>query len=327
MTKTKLEPKININSLDNRTVTGHVSIIVSETITLDKITGYIVLESRGRVSARKENVLSFKISDQKKILKDELHEFPFSVEFFDNDIDSYKGKNVTFSYKCEAQVNVNEHDIGKLEKSIFSTIKSFITSNNSMTVSTYFLVEKPNAVYQIEEASLYFKLHFNLILPLLILPVIGGIALLLTPKHNWKIVIVSLALAALFIYAFFKIIENKLGRVSMKTTQEVDGFLCEIRKTRQFKLTKLKIYYNVIEKVIDNRGTSSTSYTEVLYKSPEQKLSNFKSRPQFTFNYPNKKGLQSTNYNDASILWQMNLVGYYFGLKLNYHCYFMVSRT
>jgi hypothetical protein len=112
----------------------------------------------------------------------------------------------------------------------------------------------------------------------------------------------------------------------METLKDEDAFICKILKTRKFNLMSPYIYYEIIEKVIDKRGTSSSTYTETLFTSERQKLQNFKSSPELKFSYPKKNGLNSFKYGDASIFWQMKLEGNYMGLTLKYKCIFKVTR-
>ena len=130
MTKAVIEKEIFINeTIDNENTSGYLTIKSSETITLDKIIGVVYFEVRGRMSSHKDEILSFEIFNNKKLIKNEPYRIPFTFNSSDFETNSYNGKNVSFSYNFEVQIDVNDNDIERLEKSIFSKVKSFVTSD------------------------------------------------------------------------------------------------------------------------------------------------------------------------------------------------------
>lgn len=103
------------------------------------------------------------------------------------------------------------------------------------------------------------------------------------------------------------------------------SFLCAIFRTRKFSLINQNLYYEIIEEVIDKRGTSSTTYTEVIFKSEQITVSDSNKNPKIKFNYPELTGMQSMKINDVSIKWKMKLEGTtYFGIVLKYPSEFNV---
>ncbi|PKH52667.1 hypothetical protein CXF68_19030 [Tenacibaculum sp. Bg11-29] len=327
MTKAIIEKEIFINEVvnDNNT-SGYLTIKSYETITLDKIMGVIFLEARGRMSSYKDEVLSFKISDKKELIKNESSKIPFTFNSSNFEINSYNGKNVSFSYNLEIQIDVNDNDLERLEKNIFSQIKSFITSDYTIKISKYFKIENLNINYQVVETETDFNIQTNLIVGLFTLLIFGSTYAYLIPEFNPFYIILGIACTILLTYLITKYIGSSLGTISMKTLKDENAFICKILKTKKFNLIKPSLYYVIIEKVIDNRGTSSSTYTETIFTSEKKKLENFKSSPEIKFLYPNKNGLQSYEYKDASILWQMKLEGKYLGLMLKYKCTFRVER-
>ena len=147
------------------------------------------------------------------------------------------------------------------------------------------------------------------------------------PEYTPPYLIPGVLIVALMQFLTTKYIESILGDVTMQTVRTEDGFLCKLKKTGNFNLTNQKVYYEIIEKVVDDRGTSSSTYKEVIYTSEVQQLPDFKDNSNLTFYYPNREGLFSTEWEDASIIWTMNLQGLtLFGIGLTYHQEFVVEK-
>ena len=163
MTNTTLIKDVFIDTevSGSNTRTGYLMLQSTETIDINNIKGVIYFESRGRMSGRKNSVLAFNIHGHKRITRNEGYKIPFTFKLSDNKVDSYKGRNVSFSYNCEVQINVSDTDISKLDRSLFSRVKSFVTSDNSINESKYFNSESSNSVYQIVETTTDFDLGVN----------------------------------------------------------------------------------------------------------------------------------------------------------------------
>lgn len=327
MTKAIIEKEIFINQVNNNENTsGYLIIKSSETITLDRIIGVVFLEARGRMSSYKDKMLSFEITNKKALTKNESYKIPFTFNSSVFEINSYKGRNVSFSYSIEAQIHVNNKDLEKIEQSIFSKVKSFVTSDDTIKISEYFKIENSNNNYQVVEAKTDFNIQPNLGIGLFTLLIFGSIYAYLIPEFNPWFIILGIASTILIAYLITKYIGSSLGTISMKTLKGENAFICKILKTKKFNLIKPSLYYVIIEKVIDNRGTSSSTYTETLFTSEKKRLANFKSSPEIKFLYPKQNGLHSYEYRDTSVLWQMKLEGKYLGLTLKYKSTFRVGR-
>lgn len=327
MTKAKIEKEIFIpQSNDNENTSGYLMIKSSETITLDRILGVVFLEARGRMQSFKNKILSFEMTSKKILIKNESYKIPFSFDSSKFIINSYKGKNVSFYYNFEVQIDINNQDLEKIEQSIFSKIKSFVLLDDSIKISEYFQVENLNYNYQVVEANTEFKIQPNLIIILFTFLIYGSLYIYLIPEINLLYIILGVFSTILLIYLITKYIESIIGNISMKTLKDENGFICKILKTKKFNLLKPSIYYEIIEKVTDRRGTSSSTYGEPLFTSEKKKLENLKYSPEIKFLYPKQKGLHSFEYKDVSILWLMKIEGKYLGIKLKYISTFKVER-
>lgn len=313
---------------NSQTIFGYLTIKIANTINIDRISGDIFFEARGRMAGQKENVLSFEICNHKIITKNELHKIPFSFQLHENYIDSYGGRNVNFSYKCEVIIEVDENDIDKIERGLFSIMKSMVTADKSIKISTYFLVEDSNSRYQVIEANLNFKLKVNPVISILVVLISGGLYACIMPEFNIWYLVLGAALVTLIVFAVTKYISEILSKVTMNVFENGEStFACSVNKNTRFKLTKVSLNYSIVEKVIDDRGTSSYTYSENVYISEDKKLSGFDEDNQVNFQYPQQKGLYTTEYMDAFLIWEMTLSGStYFGIVLKYNTIFEVGK-
>lgn len=322
-----LNKQVNLNKIVNtENITGYVLMKASNNMGIGKISGGVFFEARGLMVTKKEKIMSFDVTNQTELVKDKTHKFPFSFELPEDKLDSYKGKNVTFSYNCEIQVDVNATDIDKLERSVFTKVKSFLYSDNSIKFSRYFSIKNPYGNYQVTETKANFNIRANITLSVIAALLFGAVYISLIPANRNFYIFLGFGIIILLIYLLKKLIGNVLGVISLETIRDEDAFLCKIWKTKSFRLTSLNIHYEIVEEVVDDRGTRSRTRTESLYSSDKKKISNFKRNSDIKFHYPNKKGLQSVVFGDASILWEMHLEGRYFGLTLKYKCLFKVKQ-
>ncbi|WP_299682933.1 hypothetical protein [uncultured Dokdonia sp.] len=328
MSKVALERDIIIEESDNNyRVRGYVSISCSEIVDVELIEGFVYLEVRGRMASQKHHVVSFTISDKKRLQTAETYKFPFSFEMHDLDIGTYKGKNVNFTYKCEAKIHIEDDDIDKIDRSFFSKVKSFVTSDDSLKVSTYFHVDDSLSTYQIEETTTSLDFKTNFLMSFIASLLTGGIYAFLIPEFNAPYMVFGVFLIIAVIISIKLLVGNALGEVTMETLRDEDAFLCTIKKTKKFSLVNQYLYYQIIEKVVDDRGTSSSTVRSTIYTSKKEKISTRNNDVQVKFSYPEIKNIHSNYLGDVSIYWVMNLKGTtYLGFILKYQCEFTVRQ-
>ena len=328
MSKAILEREIIIKECtDNYSVSGYLSLRSSETIDIDMVDGTVFFEARGRMSSQKTHCLSFTISGKKTLQANESYKIPFSFELYNVAIGTYNGKNVSFSYKCEVKIHVEDDDIGNVDRSLFSKIKSFVTSDDSLKVSTYFHVEDKTSTYDIVESTTTLDFKTNFLMSLAIGAIFAVVYLFMIPEFNEFYAIVGVLILIVLILGAKMYVKNALGVVTMETLRDQQAFLCTIKKTKNFNLAKQYVYYQIIEKVVDDRGTSSSTYRSTLYTSEKKKMSNHREQTQLKFLYPTTRNWHSNDLGDASIYWKMLLKGTsYLGFVLIYECEFIVMQ-
>lgn len=325
MKKAKIQREIFVTEVTSNSASGYLKIQSTEDLTIDNINGLVYFEVRGRMSTSQDVILKFNIETGTLINKDKVHKIPFNFNTNACTADTYTGKNVSFLYKLEIKINVNKGDIEKLERTIFSKIKSAVTSDYSLKIEKRFKVQDLKSKYRIEEAKTTFNLQPNTILLILVSIIFGAISLNLIPEFSVIYLIIAIGTIYILKYLITSFISKSLGIITMETKENNDTFQCKLSKPRNFILKNQNLYYQITEQVIDNRGTSSSTYRETILTSERKNISNNKVQT-IKFNYPTKQGLQTYQYKDASILWEMNFEGHYLGITLNYKCTFQVNR-
>ncbi len=309
---------------------GVLTIHSKEQLIIDHIDGIVYLEARGRMSSTKKQIISFKIDTRKNIMQNESYEVPFSFVLPDSDLETYSGKNVTISYSCEAKIYVNEEDLEKLDRGLATRLKSFFTSDYSTKVSGYFNKFNIQEQYKVGERHRDFKLAFNGMSLLYSILIIGALYLLgmYTLHFEFNVAHIFLSLIAIAILSFiqFSIKKRKIGGITLTTVNLNDGFICNVKPARNFSLRKAKIHYQIIEKVVDRRGTSSTTYTETIYKSPVYPLKS-KGSSEVEFKFPENKRLGSMKFEDASLYWEIVIQGMHSGISEKLTCAIDVTKA
>ncbi len=308
---------------------GHLNITSTETIKVDSIQGCIFFEARGRMSSQKDKIQTFTIPNQSILLKNENYKIPFSFELTKTRPDTYQGINVNYTYDCEIRLNINESSLDKIERSIFTKLKSFVTADYSVKASKHFLVRKPNSEYRVVESKSNFDFRTNLIIAAFTAILFGGSYIFFIPKFEPSLLyaIIGFVSTGIMIFLVNHFVASLFGTVTLQTLRDEDSFRCKIRRHPKMNLTHQNLYYEIIEKVVDQRGTSSQTYHERIYISANKKLPDHKEISIFTFPYPDRVGLQSHEYKDMSIFWQMNLDGKYLGIPMRYKCIFNVKSS
>lgn len=338
MIRELLNSKVDIYKTNNDLVkSGCLTIKAFETINIDSITGFVFFYTRGMISGEKEELLSFKISNKKIVRKNETSKISFSFELPPNSISTYKGKNVSFSYKCEVEIVLKNEDIEKNNKNIFSN-HFLLPSEETLKSFAYFNVEDLASLsYQVKETSLNFVLEKNWSILIFITVILELLYIYLLPELTISYLILGVMIGMFMANLFYEFVirvylENVIGGVCLEIIRGEDFILCKIDKSNRIDLSLFQsIYYEIIERVIDNRGTTSNTYKEIVYISSQKNLSGFKENSILKLDYPeiknlHSKNLHSKNYGYTSIIWMMNLEVKYFFLRLHYKAEFKVEK-
>ena len=329
MSSSTLQAEVFIDEENDGTIsTGYLDIVSSEDILMDEITAKIYFEARGKMRGYKNTVISFPVITEPTLIKAGEENFiPFSFEI-DDLIESYEGKNASFTYTCEVMMHVDDSDFKKLGLNFLATVKSFVTSDKRLRAQKQFEVSNYYHTYNVKEGKYDFKLKLNYKLPIIIAVILFLIYIILLPEFNLTFAILGVVLLIVITYVIHMYLEDAFGRLVMELADEdEENFRCTIEKTRKFNLEEQHVYYEVIEEVVDNRGTKSSTNRQRLYASFRKELTKFKKNTAFTFPYPSNLSYATMEVKDVKIFWRMCVTGITSGgLKLKYTAEFEVKK-
>lgn len=272
---------INVNLDDaaegQYTHSGILQISPNENIDIEQIQGKLFRRVKGKMASQNELVDTFTVSTKyQQLLKNETYEFPFKV-IQPSEVGTYKGKNVHIFFELEFAVELEKDSFKRLDKNIFKSIKSFVTGSTNYKYSKNIILRKtPN--YDIQKSDGYLELEDQTTLIVVFFSgffiiswlIIFGLLQLNTLDLWMHImiggVIVSLVVGYLSQIAFLNAF---LGRFDVNISKKDDKSLtCIVHSTGNWRYIKAaKTYYKVVEEVIDDRGTTSYTYTETIYVS------------------------------------------------------------
>lgn len=328
MTDTTFEKELILEDIgEDGILKGHLKLNVSDTIAIDRITATIYIEAKGRMASQKDVLMTIIVNSPTLIDAFQDCKIPFEIDISNFRINSYKGQNMSLLYKCELKIDIDEEDLEKIDRSIFTKVKSFVTNDRSFKLSDYFEVKNTCKPYEIVEDYNTFKMQFNIQLAIIMGLIIGVIYVALTKVFETLHFAYIIPFIILSSIAINKIIGLIIGKITLATFKDKDSFLCSVQKTKLFAPKNQCIYYEINEKVVDKRGTSTSTLIENLFTSEKKSISDYKESNKILFEFPVQLGLHSTTYADASIIWQMTIEGtYLFNIKIKYKSDFEVIQ-
>lgn len=327
MTKTTFNQEFIIENVSSTNViSGYCTIQATETIQTNGITGMIYFETRGRMASKKEHVLTLDLMTDQVLNKNETYTIPFTFTLPKESLESYSGKNVNFTYSCDIIIAINENDSNKIDKSLRAKIKSLVISNNEIKTCHYFDFKNKSTEYKVLEIKEKFYLQTNLLISLIFILIFGAVYSYYIPAFNTLYIVLGVIVIFLLVFVTNQFIKGALGKVSLETLQNDEGFYCKIYKTKKFNLSNQTLFYEIIEEVTDSRGSTTTTYKETVYTSKKKPLTDFRDTSTIQFDYPENKNLQSISQNEVSVFWCVILEGNYYGTKMKYSRNFKVLK-
>lgn len=311
---------------------GYMFIRCSKTLRIDRITGYIFLETRGHLASCKVELFNFNISGERTLQRDELYNIPFQYGPKHFAIDSYTGEKASFIYNCEVQIDVSPNDLPKVDRTVFSKIKSFVSSNDAIKTNKHFTIANENYKYEVVDTveALDLRAHYLfMVIPVFLVLVTY---LLVIPEYSEKYLFGGMALlggTGLLTYHLVpEVVERILGEVLLKVSSDGDGFLCRTRKDRALAFSNQELHYEIVEVVVDRRGTDTCTYLSTVYSSESKALKRYRDESEeVRFSYPKLKGYQSISHSDVSLVWKVILTGNYKGLTFLYDAEVVIKKV
>lgn len=329
MSSSTLQAEVFINQTnDGRASSGYLELVSSEDILIDAILADIHFEARGRIRGEKKTLTTFPIIVEPTLVKAHKETMlPFTFVLGDNPIQSYQGRNVSFSYTCEVTIQVHEDDFSKLGLSLLSSVKSFMTADRRLRTLKQFEIKDTDSSFKVREGMYDFSLKKNYGISVVLAFLLFLLYVLFVPEMNVAYLVLGIVVLIITTITTQGLMESSLGKIAMKLEHEGENFHCTITKTKKFTLKEPELFYEVIEKVTDRRGTKTSTSTETVYTSERKALTNFRKNAEFSFPYVNNPDLATMELDDVAIFWRMTITGTTsLGLKLKLTSEFPVVK-
>jgi hypothetical protein len=315
----------NESTADHVLRSGFLIVSVEESITIEGINVQLLERVKGKMSSQKTSVHTTDLARGMQVLrKGETYRFSFELPRKPN-IESYKGKNFSILYELDFKVELEQTSYDNLEKGVFKNIKSFFTGEKHHKQAFPITFEQPIEKYEIVEVDGDFSLKRNNTM----LAIVGVLFLLVSLfLSSMDVLITALVTVLGLMLGYFLqklLIPSFIGKFSLELTQkDNETFLAVVQSGNHWKsLSDSNLRYEVIEEVIDRRGTSTSTYTETLFSSPTVSLNNEAREAVFVFP---ERHFPMIKIQDASIKWLMKLeMKTSIGFKLKYDKVFEVK--
>ena len=299
-----------------RSFTGTLILKTTESLTLTAIKGMVCFNAKGRMRGHRNEIQEITIPlNTSKLMPYSDNKFTFAFELPLDSSPSYEGHNVSFYYSCDIDLVFDEASYKSLEKSVFRKMISFVSSNTEINITENFDFWDTERKLTVVPKDYEFKLQPNKII---VFTVIGLMALLygayiylngVEAFAIWHIP-VGIILTAISVGLATMFVGKRMGKLKMRLSPiRNDDFNAMFSIPFNYNLTNAKIYYRVIEKVVDSRGSSSSTRTNVLFESKTHPLYTNKNTQNILVDFPNEQLSPSVKAGGADILWRMFIVG------------------
>lgn len=306
-------------------ITGTMVISCEADLPVSMIGYDLIVEMRGKMENKSTGVVNKHLAWNMLLKASKIHRFP--IEFVNQSTETYSGLDMNTVLKLAAYVKVDKvryaADKGLLKKWISA---SPIGVDKKFGTEIYLKFQKASNEYSLETEA--FDLQFSGYL-----------------KH-----IISLLTTTGFIYLFVKeygfyfawgaglgtaimLIHYLIGRLTIgKITvqlKEKSGQYFEFELINNWdwkRVQKLNGRYEIHEETVDNRGTSSVTTDNILFKSPMKYIANPDKKSSMKFLFP--EGMPGTmKMGDCRIYWLFVLsIQIFWGMRFTYKKEFVVFR-
>lgn len=295
------------------------------------IMGYrLILEIKGKIQSVKRVLLQRQILTNTRF--EEGKEYNFPIRIFNDTVETYRGHHVECLLKLETYLNLDDdtHQESKDAglKARFS-VKEMIWGEQEEKIIEYLEFLPSSTVYKVLDSKIELlakgqKQAFGYGFGMLVIMFIGVAWGLYTWYHG----LLGLAIA-LSVLVLYHLIQNQIiGRLSVQLQNQEGYFTAKISSsTRWQNIRNVEAYYQIMEQVVDKRGTSTSTYTKAIYKSESSTINFPKYTPTVKLKFPEKKPM-TMKYGDFSIYWELVLrVQTSYGIRFKYIGTIKVGET
>jgi len=280
--------------ITNSTNYCNVTILPELDMSFEAVNCILSYQVQGKIFTNTRKVATISIDKDNNWKKNENYTYQTSFEL-GNLPSSYNGANFQITWWLYLEVDFDNQTKSTIRNtllkdgSIISALKSFDGKHENKNAVT--LSSSPS-IYEISPFSLTYKInpytHFIIgcfISIVYLILLLGEIM----KKYLWAPPLIG---AGFIGYGIYKIIGIGVLKEVQFSGKPIDDKHFELEITFEKNSKKIDaaiVSYSIIEKVIDNRGTSSTTYKEAIYKSEEKTLlTPISGQLKTTLNYPDK---------------------------------------
>lgn|GEM_PF-5043685 len=305
-------------------IRGTLKFTPDTNMVLEKLGYEVIWEARGKMygfnnTIEEQIFLEFEEVQAGKTLQ-------FEFEFTVNNYETYNGINAELLIKFIPIVDIQTLGTEKF-KSILSNLNPF--SINLVPGTTYLDLKEPN--YRLSPSPEPKRLSLNFLWnPLFI--IIGMAVLLFASVHlEFSLIYVFMPVGILLaiIAAHYLIGEFMLGKTSVRfSLSESGNFIGYLENTRNWQtVKKLFTHLECTEKVVDRRGTTSSTEREVIFESEQLYFSRPKETIRLDFKVPEDVP-PTMEIEDIEFYWTIKvIVDTPFRLSYTYESQFEVDKV
>ncbi|MEM9722067.1 MAG: hypothetical protein AAGA10_22565 [Bacteroidota bacterium] len=283
------------------TIQGKMTVTPKETLQGVTVGYELVAEARGSMSTATQSIQKEYFAVEETFVAGESYTHPIS--FKNMAMESYKGKKVDFHIRLQPLFERPGEKKGFFKK---------LFEANPRKVATYLTFKNRRARYRITEEKLSLTDTSSslavIMVPLLVVLFILGVV----GRQIFEIPFLYIGLFGLSILTLVILHQmakrSILGKIELRCTHvDENNFRVTLQDPNLWgKIRNLKIWYEIKEKVVDDRGTSTRTYVKEIFESERKEVLHLTGTPQLVFPFPNGEPATQT-FGDASIYWQIKL--------------------
>jgi len=231
----------------------------------------LVLETRGRIDVQRHVLQEEHLIVHETIYKEERYSFPFKL--YNERYETYKGYNISFLIKVEPFLRLTKASDNSLLNKI--DILALYTPKERKAIGRYLNFKDESSFYKVHESieKLAYKFSINNLLAFGFLYLLG----LLTYIYFGSITLDTFGIFSIGMFLFFGLLEYLcasfiIGDIHGTFNNGENNHL-QLQLTNGFnwkQVDKLSVYYEIIEEIIDSRGTSDSKSTKRVLTSKRQ---------------------------------------------------------
>lgn len=271
-------------------ISGELVIFPRKDLDVRRMGYQVILETRGKVGVYQEVISSNNLVSDEVLNKFEKYKFP--IQFVNHTYETYKGYNTSFLIKIEPYTELN------ISQSLASKIGAIFKRKNDNAQYLNFISDEPS--FKIQKQILYLDPLVRIFEPLFF----GAICCAFL--FSFHVLMGAILTGTYFFVALIYIIYGKsIGNIELELTDTTDDISIALRQDKHWRpIRKVMVVYEVVEEVIDTRGTSDQTYSHTIYESEEKEFQQPVNIVRTSFPYPPTGTPPTMQLKDSRIYWR-----------------------